>query len=292
MSSSSSALPSQHQLTDILKIPLQEDHCCLGTSNSFNRRCHNLVHRRHRREARQLLAQGSLRLQQGNPASSLDPLLTELAPLLLCTGAHQHQAPTLVAQWKEKLLAHHSNMNRPVVQAGTAVALAPAPRPDVLDPRSSGETAGVTVNAAAALVSPSPMLQNNHHQQQQVMIRQTLRFARDHQQPVFLPQSQLVREEWCNNLTRPRPVKGECGICLLPYADDPAGYDDVEDGDDYDYGSSYYSLAPPDYDHENLTWCRAFCGTNYHRKCMDQWIETFDVMEPTCPTCRKFWVDD
>ncbi|RAL02660.1 uncharacterized protein BO80DRAFT_28421 [Aspergillus ibericus CBS 121593] len=100
---------------------------------------------------------------------------------------------------------------------------------------------------------------------------------------------------------KPRPVDGDCGICLLPYLDERMRYEmsedeEMEDVDDADDEEGAWEemedddLAGPDYDHDLLVWCRAFCGTNYHRACMEQWIDTFDVHEPTCPTCRNYWI--
>ncbi|PYI10714.1 hypothetical protein BO78DRAFT_305277 [Aspergillus sclerotiicarbonarius CBS 121057] len=97
---------------------------------------------------------------------------------------------------------------------------------------------------------------------------------------------------------KPRPVDGDCGICLLPYFDERMRYDlsedeQMEDVDDEEGAWEEMEdddVAGPDYDHDLLVWCRAFCGTNYHRACMEQWIDTFDAHEPTCPTCRNYWI--
>jgi hypothetical protein len=36
-----------------------------------------------------------------------------------------------------------------------------------------------------------------------------------------------------------------------------------------------------------LVWCKARCGVNFHKRCIDQWLQT--AHDPTCPTCRSHW---
>ncbi|PYH93075.1 hypothetical protein BO71DRAFT_356015 [Aspergillus ellipticus CBS 707.79] len=95
-----------------------------------------------------------------------------------------------------------------------------------------------------------------------------------------------------NVLIGPRPVEGDCGICLLPYFDESMRESDHEGEEDDEEGDWEWfegqDLAPQDYNHALLIWCKA-CGVNYHRACLEQWLDTFDRLEPTCPTCRKYW---
>ncbi|KAL4943192.1 hypothetical protein BDV06DRAFT_190456 [Aspergillus oleicola] len=39
-----------------------------------------------------------------------------------------------------------------------------------------------------------------------------------------------------------------------------------------------------------LTWCRMSCGTNYHKKCIGDWLATSAF--GNCPTCRSCWARD
>lgn len=39
-----------------------------------------------------------------------------------------------------------------------------------------------------------------------------------------------------------------------------------------------------------LTFCRAACGTNFHRDCMRMWTSQH-TRNPTCPACRQPWTD-
>ena len=97
-----------------------------------------------------------------------------------------------------------------------------------------------------------------------------------------------------------REIEGECGICLCnlhssqdedwdeeeesensggeDHADDDQDDDDDDDDDD----------DTDDEEHpEELVWCKARCGVNFHKKCIDQWLETDHAS--TCPTCRSNW---
>ncbi|KAK3678667.1 hypothetical protein LTR78_001120 [Recurvomyces mirabilis] len=58
-----------------------------------------------------------------------------------------------------------------------------------------------------------------------------------------------------------KAVEGECPMC----------YEDIG--------------LPSD---ENTVWCRRQCGTNFHRRCMDDWHES-EEDGSTCPYCRAEW---
>jgi hypothetical protein len=34
-------------------------------------------------------------------------------------------------------------------------------------------------------------------------------------------------------------------------------------------------------------WCKAQCGVNFHKACMDQWLKR--APSRTCPACRRSW---
>ncbi|KAL5003312.1 hypothetical protein BDV10DRAFT_180446 [Aspergillus recurvatus] len=40
----------------------------------------------------------------------------------------------------------------------------------------------------------------------------------------------------------------------------------------------------------DLSWCRAGCGVNYHKRCIDRWVATAPSGSATCPSCRRRWV--
>ncbi|CAG8893653.1 unnamed protein product [Penicillium egyptiacum] len=78
-----------------------------------------------------------------------------------------------------------------------------------------------------------------------------------------------------------RTVEGDCGICLhtLHEATDDTSVagDDTDDEDEHN--------GDEEERYEDLVWCKAQCGVNFHKTCMDQWLER----APTCPTCRRAW---
>lgn len=63
-----------------------------------------------------------------------------------------------------------------------------------------------------------------------------------------------------------RPVEGDCGICMSALRDDNSS-------------------------DEDLVWCRAQCGNNFHRGCLREWIDhrSGGNLLPTCPFCRTLW---
>lgn len=77
--------------------------------------------------------------------------------------------------------------------------------------------------------------------------------------------------------------------------EDPDDYeecdeDDDNESDDEDAVDMHYR-AESDTD-DDIVWCKVKCGTNYHRSCLNTWIETFKneaFRRPTCPSCRALW---
>ncbi|KAJ5817163.1 hypothetical protein N7447_009396 [Penicillium robsamsonii] len=113
-----------------------------------------------------------------------------------------------------------------------------------------------------------------------------------------------------------REVEGECGICLcdMHISEQDAGSDEEEpehSGDDDHVDDDHVDDDHVDDDHvdddqdgeepdeereaeaenepqdQELTWCKARCGVNFHKLCIYQWLETNQT--PTCPTCRSNW---
>lgn len=58
-----------------------------------------------------------------------------------------------------------------------------------------------------------------------------------------------------------------------------------EDNEVGDSGDEDLNITQPEKD--GLVWCKARCGVNYHKMCVDQWLAT-DLYAP-CPTCRNTW---
>lgn len=91
-----------------------------------------------------------------------------------------------------------------------------------------------------------------------------------------------------------RHVEGECNICILPLQDDSSEEDQSEDYDDSSEQDEEESEDSHDVQngYEELVWCKRRCGNNFHRVCIDSWIDACQAnnREPTCPICRAEWV--
>ncbi|KAJ5160142.1 uncharacterized protein N7482_007146 [Penicillium canariense] len=80
-----------------------------------------------------------------------------------------------------------------------------------------------------------------------------------------------------------RTVEGDCGICLCALQE---GADDTSDaGDETDNEDEHTGDEEERY--EDLVWCKAQCGVNFHKTCMHQWLQT--APRTTCPACRRVW---
>lgn len=110
-----------------------------------------------------------------------------------------------------------------------------------------------------------------------------------------------------------KEIEGDCGICMLPldidsddsrltgfvegilqYAD--AVYDSDQHGEITDDDNDEEEKEERDDDdvekEDDILYCKARCGTNYHNSCINTWLSTFpDYRMATCPTCRALWVD-
>jgi hypothetical protein len=107
--------------------------------------------------------------------------------------------------------------------------------------------------------------------------------------------------------TNRREIEGECGICLcnlrLPQQDLDGDEEDESDHDESDssqdnnedgsdgVGNEEAELTEErdevEHQEEELVWCKARCGVNFHKRCIDQWLQT--KRAPTCPMCRNGW---
>ncbi|KAL4918739.1 hypothetical protein BDW62DRAFT_180923 [Aspergillus aurantiobrunneus] len=97
-----------------------------------------------------------------------------------------------------------------------------------------------------------------------------------------------------------RPVKGECIICYDSLLNDRSGDDhgsrsdteseeeqeDEEEEEDDDDDDEEEEEEEKDVD-EEVSWCKAQCGTNFHTCCIEKWLQCSS--QPTCPNCRSRW---
>ncbi|KAJ5204991.1 uncharacterized protein N7498_005870 [Penicillium cinerascens] len=86
-----------------------------------------------------------------------------------------------------------------------------------------------------------------------------------------------------------RAVEGECGICLCHMQTSQSLFVDesIEIDEEEDVENLGEEEDDEDEEDEELVWCRARCGVNFHKKCIDQWLETSHAS--TCPACRSTW---
>ncbi|KAJ9370576.1 hypothetical protein DTO282E5_4744 [Paecilomyces variotii] len=79
-----------------------------------------------------------------------------------------------------------------------------------------------------------------------------------------------------------KPIEGDCSICTNSLIHEEDHSTENSSGTENERESS-----------GQLSWCRAQCGTNYHKECIDQWLSTCRDMfrNPTCPYCRAQWVE-
>ncbi|KAL4954022.1 hypothetical protein BDW69DRAFT_146452 [Aspergillus filifer] len=105
-----------------------------------------------------------------------------------------------------------------------------------------------------------------------------------------------------------RQVEGDCTICLNPLARmgggliqyrppnsigkgcRPGGIDNSPTGK-LETHSPCSDDEDDDLGEDEIVWCRAFCGTNYHLDCIEEWLDQFIYGRATCPTCRRPWYD-
>ncbi|KAL4794413.1 hypothetical protein BDV19DRAFT_194943 [Aspergillus venezuelensis] len=103
-----------------------------------------------------------------------------------------------------------------------------------------------------------------------------------------------------------RQVEGDCTICLNPLvrmsvsqihhkAPNSIGKGCRPGGIDHPPGGKLETHSPysddegDDQGEDEIVWCRAFCGTNYHFDCIDEWLDQSINVRATCPTCRRPW---
>ncbi|KAE8153142.1 hypothetical protein BDV25DRAFT_150014 [Aspergillus avenaceus] len=102
-----------------------------------------------------------------------------------------------------------------------------------------------------------------------------------------------------------RRIEGECSICTMPLqgpdqstARDEESRSQNDDNHQTQREGQREQSTERDTNgrstSEELVWCKAQCGHNYHKACMDEWIsqcqQNEDYPRPAnCPTCRCAW---
>ncbi|OJJ43868.1 hypothetical protein ASPZODRAFT_145804 [Penicilliopsis zonata CBS 506.65] len=253
---------------DLLSVIINVDPCepdCFGYASSQHRRCRCRTRASNRGYAAILLEEGSYRLCNGE---SVDGLLDQVAPLLLCTRFHQGQAAGLAARWKRDVEKYHEMQATARTRRATRLVEQTVRRQTQRAEQEHQQTDHESlflsleeqVNRLLAAMEALP----NHSDNTNTSVRPSERSPA----PVTLnpPMSSTKPRR---RAVRRRAVDGDCGICLNPLQ------------------------SSEGHEEEELTWCKAQCGVNYHRSCIDEWKETFrtQVRAATCPTCRGTWRD-
>ncbi|GAD96486.1 conserved hypothetical protein [Paecilomyces variotii No. 5] len=86
-----------------------------------------------------------------------------------------------------------------------------------------------------------------------------------------------------------KPIEGDCSICTNPLIHvHPA-----HEGSSTEHTTRAENRNEDENESSRLSWCKAQCGSNYHKECIDQWLSTCRSMfrNPTCPYCRAQWVE-
>jgi Ring finger domain/SWIM zinc finger len=63
----------------------------------------------------------------------------------------------------------------------------------------------------------------------------------------------------------------------------------LEEDDDCDCPICFDKMDLHDKRNE-LTFCRAACGTNFHVDCITRWLKNAATAKKTCPNCRQVWI--
>ncbi|KAJ6079307.1 hypothetical protein N7467_009060 [Penicillium canescens] len=176
------------------------------------------------------------------------------------------------------------------------------PQPNLID-RTVRSRSTESPNQSAITV-PRPAQAQVSHQTRAVSVSS----PRPATPPTVVRVSSSTRNQDSQDVTSQanrREVEGECGICLCnlqisqqdldadeeeesEHSDDDD--DDDEDDDDEEEEDDDEQIEAEDKDEhqdEELVWCKARCGVNFHKQCIDQWLETAHA--PTCPACRSHW---
>jgi hypothetical protein len=276
-------------------LGVSPDEACLGYVYAYRRRCRNTIDSNGRRQIGECLRQGTECLERGQEPPGW--ILHRIAALGLC-WSHQYQIGNLLMQWQNKVKEYREenpSVNEPARTRSGAIYEAPqgraqtactscpaywrcanhlqaydpaqsvAPRPVRQDPEDTTEP---PVPELQVRSSPAPTPTND-----QLMSELPYASTMDLGKPL-------------HPLRMPKPVEGECCICLVSLHDkvgtESAGQPRnlcTIDG------------LPDGYDPAQWLWCKGHCGTNYHRSCILSWLKRFhDPACRTCPTCRENWV--
>ncbi|GIJ90029.1 hypothetical protein Asppvi_008978 [Aspergillus pseudoviridinutans] len=305
-------------LSTILEVYPQCESHCYGYAPSQRRRCKMPIAKDNRDRASYLLREGTRLLQCG---LSVDSLLFELAPLVLCKRFHRYQADSLIINWRAKLRAfEEQNLLAAVLKslqeyaesrarslaAGSAGEQRASARSAVVEIEEEEEDGSDREDEPEPESEPGPSPHRTSAESSSPAVE-------THVAEPTVPQTEPRR------ITR-KPIEGDCGICMCPLQEQDADEDGEESEDSDD--ENYYDVSETAFDNEHdgeddeddeddddddedddldapddLVYCKNQCGTNYHKACIDEWLATQSTFQPrrgnpicpSCPNCRAAW---
>ncbi|KAE8168555.1 hypothetical protein BDV40DRAFT_294508 [Aspergillus tamarii] len=307
MSLSPTARPTNRHVSDIIKLYPRKEPRCAGYAVSQGRRCYRHINNSDCAAACSLLDEATDNLHAGH---SIDPFFQNLAPLVLCKKSHQSQASHLMATWGRQI------RNFRIIQTAwqdpllfeqeyrTGLAQMIARSDEVVTDIHNfldASHVGILWTRVMAATRVTSQLRTERHSStpadtslQRVEPPAMRSEARSSPHRARAGTTGSVR----SSVIR-RCVQGNCVICQLllwepGHSSDGEEINNNRDGDDNEEGQALHTLTHGKVRQEReklLVWCKKRCGTNFHKSCMDRWIEACqkDSHPVQCPICRSPW---
>lgn len=305
--------------TEVLKIdPDAPRFTCVGYAPSKGRRCHNPIAAANRQEASELLT----RMSRIDPSSSrLDSKLEALAPRLLCRRWHQNQAESITEKWNdriERFVAAKVAREEVIENTSLATSIADArrtlralsnaiessrvtlardimqapsrrriPTASRIETSSSAPRAESSDHHSTVLLSESQREaaaeQGQERQRQQILVPST-------EQPHAVPVSPVTSQEIPENhvqqeeiLEASQPVEeSETASIQSAPTQEPSAAEEHHIWSRRRIERDCSICCEDLSNGESLVWCKTQCGQNYHRECINTWLETNEHTK-TCP---------
>jgi hypothetical protein len=313
---------SQGLFAEIIDVyPDSAGFTCVGWAPSKRRRCENPIKKENRRFATRLLDEGDRRIAR---SETVDDILEELAPRVLCNHEHQNQAFEMVVKWQERMYSFSGT--RPSRQSSERSRLQYSRSFTRSQPERRQQRP-----PPASLPTPPPTPRRNHQnitQTSTTSVRRPLLQASapsplhtpsdvsapstDSPPADFFGRSSFPSRESQQHSARIRrasstvsdssplpqfrPTSTQISEPSHPASAPRATRRPIAVGLEC---SICTEPLVPDRDHlepNSLTWCMARCGTNFHRECIENWrvmltrLELEYAVTETRPTCPHWYV--
>lgn len=259
--------PRGESLADIIDVdPCSASFTCVGWAPTKHRRCEHRIAWPNRCYASRLLEDSTIEFLH---EEDIRCILEELAPRVLCRRRHQYQASEMVHKWLRLVTNHledqraRARATRHLPRRRHHLRIAEySPERDLQFP--AWEEPRRPFRAGQAEVFPTPRPSPSP----QPLTRQVLGI--DHQLPSPTASVEAVVElNQPGSITyaerrRIRP-DDTCPICQEHLTRTPA-----------------VSLPSRTLNGNDIAWCRARCGTNFHNSCINEW-RAAGLGQVTCP---------